>query len=1832
MSIESPDLTALSWCLGEIRESLSRAESAIEAQIAQGDDDRSQVTIARTMVHQASGALQFVNLEGVRVVTMEAEHLLALSERGELAMSLESQVVLVRAFGAVCEYLEGIAGGSDDSPLKLFANYRELLTLRGIETAEPADLFFPDLSRRVPRPDNGDRITKRDIATVRSVFERGLLGFLRDPGNPDAIGEMSKAVERLLRSSKASALRTFWWLALAYLDGLRVKALPVDLVAKLEVTRIHQRVKRANEVGISVPDAVIRELLYQIAAAGSGSAKIDEVKQRFDLINAIPPDLNRSYYGLVDNRGLRAAREATVQTKTAWEKFARGSAVDLPAFASAAQQLDATMARLPWSGLKRLAATIGGLRRALAASSSNLAEMLSLEVATALLFVEQALDRGPSEVDQYDRRAAELADRLDALCERQEGNAEDMPEWLAELSRAAQTRLTLQAFVGELQANLRGCERVLDAFFRDPGARTELLNLGTLLGQVSGAFRLLGHDQAAAGADAVSGRIAAFLDADDAPERADCEHVATNLGALGFFAESLRDGERHRGGFWFGHDEHGFVARLLEPVSPLRETATDIAAAGSPKATPKATPIVTPQPIDLSVPAELTAQESSIPMLSDAIEVEGESNLPSGVAVENDNTSTDFDMIAAPGAIDSQATATNLVPDDAGFDTELMSIFLEEAGEVLAAIEANQLVCERSPHDLAAMTTLRRGFHTLKGSSRMVGLGALGEAAWAIEQVLNDWLSGEYPASDSLLNLVGEARRLFVDWVALLRQDPQATVDARVLIARAAAIKAGNDASAFDASAFDVTAFESPPATSELIDLPVDLGSIEVEGEGVELSATFDVIELDGNQPESDPVADELADGSADTGADTGADTQVRIGERMLSGSLFRVFLNEADDLLGKLGQARQDWVATPSMPASEDAVRAAHSLAGICRIVGLLSVRSCADALERFLAAQSVAGRSVQQLDLADYSFVLDRLTGALHQFAAGQEPATDEQMNERAADLARRWSGDDAVSVPEAAAGMLAFEDGLELDGEASLDDDEADPVVAFNDELDPDLGPVFIEEADELMPRIGEALTQWAQRPADTEAPESLMRLLHTVKGSARMAGAMRLGSLVHDLETEIEQAIALPAVSEQAVEALIARNDLILTVFEALRNPNSAAATAAALPALAPSNGPSVADDTSLSPTQAAPIDGASDKSPALSDAIGPVSKERDPPARSESRPAPVQPTASHPMIRVRADLLDRLVNEAGEVSISRARLDNEIGGIRQSLGELTENVNRLRSQLREIELAADSQIQSRIARNREVEGDFDPLEFDRYTRFQELSRMLAESVNDVATVQQNAMRNLDEAARDLSRQHQVTRELQQDLMRIRLVQFGSVADRMYRVVRQAAKELGKRVNLEIKGGDAELDRGVLERMSGPIEHLLRNAVAHGIESRADRLSAGKAETGEICLTVGQAGSEVTLRFTDDGAGLNYSRILARATERGLIAPGAKPNERELAQMIFMPGFSTAPEVTELAGRGVGMDVVRAEVAAMGGRIQLDSTPGFGTCFDVYLPVSLAIAQVVLLTVGSMRVAVPSALVEQVMQLKPDELAAAYTDHTVQWQGSAVPLYFLGSLLEMAECTPLAQRYSPVVLLRSGVERLALHVDHVSPSTEVVLKNVGPQLARLTGMAGATVLGNGEIVLILNPVQIVQSGAGHQAGQGDTAGFAPTRIEVPHTVMVVDDSVTVRKVTQRLLSRDGYQVVLARDGLDAMRQLQDVVPDLMLLDIEMPRMDGFDVARKMREDDRWKGVPIVMISSRTADKHRDHALSLGVSHFFGKPYEEGELLRLVKKLTTESQPVS
>jgi chemosensory pili system protein ChpA (sensor histidine kinase/response regulator) len=287
--------------------------------------------------------------------------------------------------------------------------------------------------------------------------------------------------------------------------------------------------------------------------------------------------------------------------------------------------------------------------------------------------------------------------------------------------------------------------------------------------------------------------------------------------------------------------------------------------------------------------------------------------------------------------------------------------------------------------------------------------------------------------------------------------------------------------------------------------------------------------------------------------------------------------------------------------------------------------------------------------------------------------------------------------------------------------------------------------------------------------------------------------------------------------------------------------------------------------------------------------------------------------------------------------------------------------------------------------------------------------------------------------------------------------------------------------------------------------------------------------------------------------------------------------------------------------------------------------------------LAVTQVVLMSAGDYRFSIPSVLIEQVMQFKPQALAAAYSERSVMWQTKRVPFQYMGTLLELPDAMPIAQRYSPVVVLRSGAQHLAVHVDNIVGNQEVVVKNVGPQLARLNGIAGGTVLGDGEIVLIMNPVQLSQAQQANQILRNNSqeaievidAVQMEASLQVPATIMVVDDSLTVRKVTQRLLSREGFQVVLAKDGVDGLRQLQDQLPDVMLVDIEMPRMDGFDFTRAVRADERTKHIPIIMITSRTADKHRNHALSLGVNIYLGKPYSDTELLTHIEAFIEAGQ---
>lgn len=909
------------------------------------------------------------------------------------------------------------------------------------------------------------------------------------------------------------------------------------------------------------------------------------------------------------------------------------------------------------------------------------------------------------------------------------------------------------------------------------------------------------------------------------------------------------------------------------------------------------------------------------------------------------------------------------------------------------------------------------------------------------------------------------------------------------------------------------------------------------------------------------------------------------------------------------------------------------------------------------------------------------------------------------------------------------------------------------ATPDSIDTELFEIFSEEAQTLMPQLHAVIRQWIAHPDNAGARAEAQRLLHTFKGGARLAGAMQLGAMAHDMESAIGDITDIP--SAQTLEQLQSMLDEMDDHFTGLRldtlGPSSVFATtgfantsfantsvaspAAAAPLLtdftfdeqptqtapatsAPatpvpaatvtSDAPASPDPAPVSttptpkpqqPTAPAPVDTAeaavvpaqeeaSAVSPNSSSTVAPASAARTtgdaapaPAAESapssdraqqEPTPAPTTATSAttslidtpaptapavaapqrtvpaqpkhlpaampapqalmQPQVRVRSNVLDRMLGSTGEVMISRARLETEVQQLRQAMTDMDGSLNRLRTQLRDMELQAETQMQSRMAQSAESVVNFDPLEFDRFTRVQELTRMMAESVNDVASVQRNMIRAMQSTEDNLIVQARQTRELQSDLLRSRMVEFDSLSERLYRVVRQAAKENGKQVTLNIAGANTAMDRNIIERIASPFEHLLRNAVVHGIEAPKQRKHAGKDATGHIEINLQQAGNEVMITVRDDGKGLDVSRIREKALAAHLLKADESISDEDAMQLIFKSGFSTADNVTSMAGRGVGMDVVRTEVNALGGRIETKSQQQVGTEFTLVLPLTTAVTHVVEVQAGDLRFGVPSSLVESVRTASAKEIQQAYNSHTFVVNGESLPFYWAGAMLQSSRrSADMSAKRQSVLVLHSATQRIVMHVDAVLGNHEVVVKNIGPQLARMPGLSSITILPNGTMLFIYNPVALafyyneaIRIFTSDLADPAVLEAAQPGVIDAPPAplILIVDDSITVRRVTARLLEREGYRIATAADGLAALHAIAEEKPDVVLSDIEMPQMDGFELLRNIRNNADLQGLPVIMITSRTAAKHREHAEELGSNGFLGKPYSEEALLEQLR----------
>ena len=803
---------------------------------------------------------------------------------------------------------------------------------------------------------------------------------------------------------------------------------------------------------------------------------------------------------------------------------------------------------------------------------------------------------------------------------------------------------------------------------------------------------------------------------------------------------------------------------------------------------------------------------------------------------------------------------------------------------------------------------------------------------------------------------------------------------------------------------------------------------------------------------------------------------------------------------------------------------------------------------------------------------------------------------------------------------------------------------------EEFDHEIANIYSEEATELLEAAEISLTAWNRDRKDKERVAELQRQLHTLKGGARMAGISAMGDLSHELETLVIQidsgSVAgddhAHAVMQASLDELARMRDLVsggtvpgaaTALIAQIRDLATPGRTpAAAVPAAAP---PPV---SAMLPPAAAPITAA----PSLDlGASMPPTEERVAAAMSEDSAvslelssAPVLPgRESAPaerveMARVDADLLDTMLNNAGEVSIFRARLDQQVNSIDFNLAELARTVTRLKEQLRGLEIETEAQV---LNRHQDVEprrNDFDPLELDRYSSLQQYSRALAETSGDVASIQGLLETLTREAQNLLTQQSRVITELQNSLMRTRMVPFQRHVQRLTRLVRQAANDTGKKAELVVQGAAAELDRQMLERMVPPLEHMLRNAVVHGIETPERRTALGKPDVGRISISLERDGAEVVIVVADDGAGISVRLIREKAVALGLTDPQAKLTDEEAVQLILEPGFSTAGHVTQAAGRGVGMDVVATEVKKLGGGLFIDTTAGKGSRFTIRLPFTLAISQALIVRVADEAYALPLATVEGVVRL-PRNIVSRHLGKDAplfEYGGQKYRFQQLGSFVGLgATRLPETDVSISVVLVRAGEHSTALVTDELVGSREIVVKSLGPQISGIRGIAGATILGDGRIVIILDMGSLVRS----EWRARPTETVVLDQRDRRTFALVVDDSITVRRVTQRLLERNGMRVLTAKDGVDAVSLLQEHLPDIILLDIEMPRMDGYEVAAHVRNDPRLKHIPIVMITSRVSEKHRARAIELGVDDYLGKPYQENQLLDAIEPLVNRAQ---
>ena len=1893
----------------ELAVTLNDVRVALE-QYAEGEVGNQPLERCAALLHTVRGVLQITETWGASLLAEEMEqtcrHLMKLRRDVQTDDGIEA---LSRAAVQLPAYVERIRDGGRDVPLVLLPLLNDLRAARGRPLLSESTLLLLNIApgavsgtRGVAAPNTPSPArpaAPQDSAALAKIlrprFQLALLGWIRGDGGGDSLGRLQDVVNRLEAAAGSEVVHQLWWVTGGVLEALADQGLEAGISVKRLVGQADREMKRLLTQGerkfaAQPPVELVNNLLYYVARATSTGPRIAAIREAFNLSGLIPGDEQIE----VARQSLAAPSVKLMQTVAAAirEDLARVKDVldiyvrtGMERVEELAPQIDLlkkigdTLGVLGLGDLRELVQSQRAELGELIAGSRQPDEAMLVAMAASLLQVEDRLEH-----------------QLIGLIAPDSAAGTATPEEHDDADRAVVT----QAVMRECLANLARVKEAISLVTERAGDGAALDSIPALLRGITAALLIVEKEQAGRVAERIAAAASEVVQRGAGPEaRAALERLADAIVSLEYYMETLQAGRREPG--WMLDNAARSLDALVLPATVSRQVELDARDRVSEEELPAT------QVIDRSA-FEMPAAEELVPVV------------PRPTAPYQ-GPSADRPVVARDGQ---------------DIDPEILELFIEEAREAIETINVNFPAWDLDEGERECLRTVRRAFHTLKGSGRMVGAELIGEYCWGVEHLLNRVIDGTVPRTPELLSFLRRAMPAVAELLEQLEAGATPASDIRQLLAEA------------DALGRPLTVVESADSADATEVLPLlELDDVLARSVGVPpVPVPEPVPEPQQLAASNDATMVAILPPFAVPATGLGPDEATLLAPAIttppsMDPVLLDILSREVAVHLGALRAFVARAGEAASQPLPEHIFRACHTLHGSLTMAGVTTAVEVAGPLNDLMAVLHTARLPADAAIVAvtaDTVEVVARIVEQLRATGPAAPAATVEvrasiealtarlqdllaQAGERAAALSAESvdSGTASMQVlalhelelelelvadepsaasPWAASVPVGQQDGVPGEPETDLTEifavtelplpapmtaaPEVD-AVATAAGWDAEVAAIFAEEASEILEVCDQSVARLAAREDEEQALADLQRGLHTLKGGARMAGLFAMGDLSHDLETlllrmsdgVLPRGAGTYGLAQAALDELHVLRDQIPAGVAATPSSGLLARLAAALRGDVPAPTESVPEivldeplppvlsesepepvlelepepvlELELEPERAADLPPVEEVAavPPLAPSIPPALERLGELARALSAPPTPQaplPSVGEPLpaeaepqrrpgvreraaeprdfARVDASLLEQLLNGAGEISIANSRLTQQLSQIQFNLEELNQTVVRLRDQLRNLEIETEAQILYRHQRAPEQETGFDPLELDRYSSIQQLSRGLAETASDVSSIK-DLLQNLSADTEGLLvQQGRTTTELQDQLMRTRMVPFDQHGSRLARLVRQTAKDQGKLAELAIVGS-GDLDRQVLEKMLPPFEHMLRNAVIHGLESPADREVLGKPPAGTIRIAIRREGAEVVIDIGDDGRGLDVSAILRKAIELGFVSREATLTDEEAMQFILRSGFSTADQLTQAAGRGIGMDVVANQVAKLGGTLAIASQRGKGTTFTLRLPFTLAVTQALIVRAAHELYALPLPTVEGIIRIARTEFEQrmARPEPAIEYGGQRYFFRHLGQFLGLGPSRlPDEQERVSIILVRAGDNSTALITDEMQDSREIVVKPVGAQLATVRGISGATILGDGRIVVILDVGALVRSS--RPAPDAPAPAVEPEQKQT--LALVVDDSITMRRVTQRLLERNGFRVVTAKDGVEAINVLQDHRPDIILLDVEMPRMDGYEFARHVRNDPAVARVPIIMVTSRVSEKHRARAIEIGVNDYLGKPYQERELLEAVQ----------